>query len=117
MRYYENLFIVNPNYEQDRLSKLLDSVKNEIEKLNGKVLVTEDWGKRRLAYTINKHRYGNYVLFQYSTENSSVTKELEQWMKLNTAILSCMTVRLKKEPTLQKDEGAPKKDLNKSENK
>ncbi|HRD19371.1 MAG TPA: 30S ribosomal protein S6, partial [Candidatus Marinimicrobia bacterium] len=60
MRYYENLFIVNPNIEQEKFTQLIQTVKAEIERLDGNILNLEDWGKRRLAYPIQKHRYGSY---------------------------------------------------------
>ena len=99
MRYYENLFIINPNFEADKISALIESVKTEITKLKGKTISAEDLGKRRLAYPIDKQKYGNYILVTFETENTSLIKELESWMVLNPGILSCMTVRLKKAPT------------------
>ena len=98
MKYYENLFIVNPNYEHDRLTKVIDSVKAEIAKLKGNVFFLEGWGKKRLAYPVEKHNYGNYVLVQFETENSKLIRELEDWMKLAPEIMSCITVCLKKKP-------------------
>jgi len=109
VRYYENLFIVNPNYEHDKLSQIVEAVKAEITRLNGAVLYLEDWGKRRLAYPIEKHRYGNYILVQYETENSKLNKEVEAWMGLTAGILSCMTVQLEEKPVQKAEpEVAPK---------
>jgi len=98
VRYYENLFIVNPNYEHDKLSQIVEAVNAEITRLNGIVLYLEDWGKRRLAYPIEKHRYGNYILVQYETENSKLNNEIEAWMGLTAGILSCITVQLEEKP-------------------
>lgn len=99
MRYYENLFIVNPNLEHDKLNQLVDAVKGEITLLNGNVLNIEDWGKKRLAYAIEKHKYGNYVLVQYETADSKLNKELEAWMRLTAGILSSITVQLEEKPS------------------
>ena len=101
MRYYENLFIVNPNYEQEKSGELIDSVKSQISQLDGKVLSVEDLGKKRLAYPIEKQKYGNYVTVQFSTENGSLVSKLEQWMKLSPSILAYITIRLQKEPTVE----------------
>lgn len=98
MRYYECLFIVNPNVEQDRLTQLLDTVTKEINNLSGNILNVEDWGKRRLAYQIKKHKYGNYILVQFETENTKIVKELGDWMKLNQNILSHIIVVLDEKP-------------------
>jgi len=109
LKYYENLFIVNPNHEHDRLTKVIDSVKAEITRLKGSVFFLEDWGKKRLAYPIEKHNFGNYVLVQFETENSKLIRELEDWMKLTPEIMSCITVCLKKKPEVY----TSGKDLNK----
>lgn len=101
MRYYENLFIVHPNYEQEKLTHTIEAVKKEIASLNGNVLVLEDWGKRRLAYPIEKQKYGNYVLVQYESENSKINLELETWMKLRTEILAYQTIALAHKPEPQ----------------
>ncbi|MDO9547560.1 MAG: 30S ribosomal protein S6 [Candidatus Marinimicrobia bacterium] len=98
MRYYENLFIVHPNYEQEKLTHTIEAAKKEIANLNGTVLVIEEWGKRRLAYPIEKQKYGSYVLVQYESENQKINLELEAWMKLRTEILSYMTVALDSKP-------------------
>ncbi|HPC35810.1 MAG TPA: 30S ribosomal protein S6 [Candidatus Marinimicrobia bacterium] len=99
MRYYENLFIVNPNIEQEKFTQLIQTVKAEIERLSGNILNLEDWGKRRLAYPIQKHRYGSYVLVQFETENVELVKELESWFRLNQGILAFMTVGLDEKPS------------------
>jgi small subunit ribosomal protein S6 len=98
LRYYENLFIVNPNIEQEKFTQLIQTVKAEIERLDGNILNLEDWGKRRLAYPIQKHRYGSYVLAQFETENVELVKELESWLRLNQGILAFMTVALDEKP-------------------
>ena len=102
MRYYENLFIINSNYEAERVTQILNDVKEEIQKMGGNVLVMKDWGKRKLAYPIEKQRYGQYYLVQYETENTDLPKILERWMRLKTGILSCITVRLKEKPKAEK---------------
>jgi len=106
VRYYENLFIVHPNYEQEKLTNTIEAVKKEISNLNGNVLIVEEWGKRRLAYPIEKQKYGSYVLIQYETENAKINGELESWMKLKPEILSCITVALEEKPDLKTKENS-----------
>jgi len=98
VRYYENLFIVHPNYEQEKLTHSIEAVKKEIANLNGNVLVIEEWGKRRLAYPIEKQKYGSYVLIQYESENHKINLDLEAWMKLRTEILAYQTIALDNKP-------------------
>lgn len=98
MRYYENLFIVHPNHEQEKLNSIIESLKKEINEQQGNILAVEDWGKRRLAYSIEKQKYGTYVLIQYESENSKINREIESWMKLNQDILANITIALDKKP-------------------
>jgi len=101
LRYYENLFIIHPNYEQEKIDRILTEVKEEIQRQNGSVIVLKDWGKRKLAYPIDKQRYGQYYLVQYETDNTELPKALERWMRMKTGILSCITVRLKERPKVE----------------
>ncbi|HCK99806.1 MAG TPA: 30S ribosomal protein S6 [Candidatus Marinimicrobia bacterium] len=109
MRYYENLFIVHPNHEQEKLTNTIEDVKKEISNLKGNILELEDWGKRRLAYPIEKQKYGNYVLIQYESENSKINRELENWMKLRPEILSYLVTSLDKKPEVR-DESRSEQD-------
>ena len=65
MRYYESLYIVNPNYENERLDKEIDSVSKKATELGFKSLNHKPWGKKRLAYAIDGHKYGAYIIFQF----------------------------------------------------
>ena len=71
MRYYESLYIVNPNYENERLDKEIDSVSKKAIELGFKSLNHKPWGKKRLAYVIDGHKYGAYIIFQFETESVS----------------------------------------------
>ncbi len=101
LRYYETLFIVHPNYEQDRLNSVIKMVEGHISDIGGHVLAVDDWGKRRLAYPIEKQKSGNYVLMYFEAESSAVI-ELQTWLKLQAQILGQMIVKLDKKP-----EGVP----------
>ena len=55
MRYYESLYIVNPNFEQSRLDNAMKTVSEKISEYGFKVINHFEWGKKRLAYNINEH--------------------------------------------------------------
>ncbi len=99
MRYYENLFIVNPGLEGDSLKSLVDEYTSFITENGGRVYNVDEWGKRRLAYRIQKQKYGTYVLLEFGAEGSLV-RELEESQRLNDAVLNYLTVRLEAEPDL-----------------
>jgi len=101
VRYYEILFIIDPNYEQERYSKLLESVKKQLADLGGRILATDEWGKKRLSYLISGHKYGQYVLLTFETDTPDRINEFENWMKYADGILSYLTVRLDAKPELK----------------
>ncbi|MDZ7797892.1 MAG: 30S ribosomal protein S6 [Candidatus Marinimicrobia bacterium] len=106
MRYYEMLFIVHPNYEQDRLEAVIDTVKKEITGKGGKILKADNWGKRKLAYLINKQRYGSYVLMYFETEPARID-DISTWMEIQHQILHQMIIRLDEAPRLSENSENP----------
>ena len=96
---YELLYIIDTSLEDEPRKELITRFNTLIEQHAGKVENVEEWGKRRLAYPIQKHRYGSYVLAQFETENIELVKELESWLRLNQGILAFMTVALDEKPS------------------
>jgi len=93
VRYYEAIFIAQPNLEHDELSRLIDETRDMFEKRGGEILYKEVMGKKRLAYPIQKQRFGTYVLLQFQgdgTGNTRLNKDLE----LKENILAHMIVRI-----------------------
>ena len=101
MRYYESLYIVNPNYENERLDKEIDSVSKKATELGFKSLNHKPWGKKRLAYVIDGHKYGAYIIFQFETESVSNLSEFERYMVLNKSVLRNQTEIDKAESSLK----------------
>lgn len=106
MRYYEMLFIVHPNYELDRLDAVISSVQKEISSKGAKILKTDNWGKRKLSYLINKQRYGSYVLMYFEAEPAMI-QGLYEWMEIQSQILHQMVIRLEEKPELTEDSQNP----------
>ncbi len=109
MRYYENLFIVNPGYEGDSLQSIINEYTDFITENGGRIYNVDDWGKRRLAYRIAKQKYGSYVLVEFAADGSIIT-ELEESQRLNDAILSYLTVKLDSEPDMSEPRRKPTED-------
>ncbi|MFQ6611622.1 MAG: 30S ribosomal protein S6 [Fidelibacterota bacterium] len=106
MRYYESLYIVNPNFEQERLNDLMNEVAGKVTGYGFKIINHRVWGKKRLAYTIQKHKYGIFILLQFETENLARMADFERFMVLNKAILRNQTVRLESQPEVFDDSEA-----------
>ena len=98
MRYYESLYIVNPNYEQDRLDEVVQMVADKMGEYGLSVINHRVWGKKRLAYSIQKHKYGSFILLQYETELAENLDRFERFMVLQKPILRNQTVVLDARP-------------------
>lgn len=103
MRYYETLYIVNPNYEQERLTDVIETVAEEVKKNSVKIIDQIAWGKKRLAYRIQNHKYGTYILLKLESENPEFLIDFNMFMKLNKAIIRAQTIRLDEKPIPAKD--------------
>ena len=103
MRYYESLYIVNPNFEKSRLDKAMKTVSEKISEYGFKVINHFEWGKKRLAYNINEHKYGSYVLLHFETESVENLERFERFMVLQKSILRNQTVLLDKKPQAQSE--------------
>jgi len=98
MRYYELLYIVNPNLEDDKVNNIIDEIGNEINKSKVSIINHYLWGKKRLAYPIKNNKYGTYILLQFSAEKFDFLIEFERFLILNKSIIRHQLVRLDEEP-------------------
>lgn len=98
MRYYELLYIVNPNLEDNRVNTIIDEIGKEIDKYKVSIINHNIWEKKRLAYPINKNKYGIYLLLQFSAEKFDFLKDFERFLILNKSVIRHQLVRLEKEP-------------------
>ena len=104
MRYYESLYIVNPNYEQDRLDEVVQMVADKMGEYGFSIINHRVWGKKRLAYSIQKHKYGSFILLQYETELAENLDHFERFMVLQKPILRNQTVVLEARPEVHVEE-------------
>ena len=98
MRYYETMYIVNPSFETERLNKIIETLNEEFEKKKVKVINHYVWGKKRLAYPIQDHIYGNYIIIHFESEEQKFLINFGMFLKLNESVIRYQTVRLDKQP-------------------
>ena len=98
MRYYETIYIVDPNLENTILEKTMTEIGRELEKTKAKIINHRDWGKKRLAYQVDNHKYGSFILLQFEIKDLSKMNDFNSWLKLNSLVLRHMTVSLDKKP-------------------
>ena len=101
MNYYETLYIVHPALESGRLKDIILSIQKMIESKDIKILSTDVWGKKKLAYLIDKQQYGSYVLVQLHSDGSNINK-INSELEHNPDVLSYLTSRIE-ESNLMKD--------------
>lgn len=91
MRNYELMYIIRPDVDQETVQAVVEKFQGII--VNGGEIVKHDiMGKRRLAYEINKHREGTYVLVNF-TATSDVVNELDRVLKISDEIIRHIVVR------------------------
>jgi len=100
MNYYETLYIVHPSLESGRLKDIILGVEESLKKIGGSPLAMELWGKRKLAYFIDKQKYGTYVLLHYNGEGKC-TGEFAVELEQNPNILAYLTTSIEKENVLE----------------
>ena len=91
MTKYETTFILEPGLDENRVNEEIERVSQWIRDLGGEVLEVQRWGKRRLAYEINKKRDGIYTLILHQSPGP-VIKEVERRMSLNEAYMRVLSV-------------------------
>ena len=92
MRQYELMIILDPDLEERTISPSLDKFLSVITKDGGTVDKIDLWGKRRLAYDINKKPEGIYAVVNFTAE-SATAKELDRQLGLNESILRTKLLR------------------------
>ena len=92
MRAYELMVILDPNLEERTVQPSLDTYLNVVRNDGGSVDNVDIWGRRRLAYEIDKFAEGIYAVVSLQAEPSTV-KELDRQLTLNESVLRTKVVR------------------------
>ena len=93
MPLYEHVFIARQDLAQAQVDALAQTATDIIEANGGKVVKTETWGLRSLAYRIAKNRKGHYVMLDFDAPAAAVA-ELERQTQINEDVIRYMTVRV-----------------------
>ncbi|HKM25429.1 30S ribosomal protein S6 [Corynebacterium sp.] len=92
MRHYEIMIILDPTQDERTVAPSLDKYLENVRKDNGKVEKVDVWGKRRLAYPINKKEEGVYAVINLECESATVL-ELDRVLNLNDSVLRTKVLR------------------------
>ena len=92
-RIYEELFIVKPDTAEEETDQFVETLRTQLTTAGATVDKVDKWGKRRLAYRVDKYREGSYVLFQF-TGGPEIVSELERRLRVSDVVLKFLTVRI-----------------------
>ncbi len=91
MRHYEVVFLVHPD-QSEQVPAMIERYRSGIESKGGAIHRLEDWGRRQLAYPINKIHKAHYVLMNIECDGDALS-ELESAFRFNDAVLRNLIIR------------------------
>ena len=97
MRHYEIVFIVHPD-QSEQVPAMIDRYKATLAAAGGKIHRMEDWGRRQMAYMIDKLAKAHYVCMNIECDQKTLD-ELEHAFKFNDAVLRHLIIKTKKAET------------------
>jgi len=92
---YESTIIINAALEDDQIEALVTKVKDFIENHGGTMIDLDRWGRRRLAYQINKSKVGYYAVYRF-TAPTELIAQLERLYRLDEQVIRFLTIQLNK---------------------
>lgn len=92
MRTYELMFISSPNTTDEDISKITSQIEHAVTDRGGKVVKVEPWGRRKLAYRIDKFDEGIYTLVHIEGNGHEIA-EVERRLRVNDSIIRYMSIR------------------------
>ncbi|HMU42668.1 MAG TPA: 30S ribosomal protein S6 [Ignavibacteriaceae bacterium] len=93
---YESAVLINAALDDEQIDQILSKIKDNITNNGGEVLEIDNWGRKRLAYTVKKNKIGYYAIFRFIAQPNIVAK-LERLYTLDENILRFLTISLTKE--------------------
>lgn len=100
---YETVCIVKPDVAEDVIKGIVQKATSAIETGGGQVTRLDEWGRKRLAYPIQKKNDGYYFVLYYSS-SPDASKEVGRLLKLNEDVLRYQTIKVIEQPQEEKTE-------------
>ena len=108
MNYYEKIVILDPNLDDNAVEETAQRIRDVILKQGGEIFKSENWGRRRLAYQLNKHQKGTYLFLVFKCPPATIL-ELEKLCKVIDPIIKFMVVKLTHKKQIEAATAAPAK--------
>ena len=120
MRYYETLYLIRPDLDPETYKSVVEKYNKIIEENKGIITKVEEWGKKELAYEVEKFKDGFYVLVRFCGD-ADLPEKLQRDFRLDERVLKFIVIKLKDRVNPEElkqdisDEDAKKKEV-KAEN-
>jgi small subunit ribosomal protein S6 len=95
-RTYELVYVVSPDATDEQVADLHTQVDAIVQRMGGQIEKTDNWGRRKLAYEIGRHKEGTYVL-EVIKGNGDLMKEIDRRLRVNDLVIRHLTVRVDEE--------------------
>ena len=105
MRRYELMLVFNPDAPDDRIAAIIDRTTRQITADGGQIVKVAPWGRRRLAYAIDRHREGAYHIVVFESPTTTIA-ELERGLLITEEVLRHLVVRQERPARALRDSGA-----------
>ncbi|MBI72425.1 MAG: 30S ribosomal protein S6 [Candidatus Marinimicrobia bacterium] len=117
MGIYETTYILHPALQEGRLNDIVNTIEKKAVSLGAEILYSDNWGRKKLAYYIDKEKYGTYIFFQYKLSDLNNLKELSGEFEHNPNILRYLNIKIAEQDIMKakiKESGNSEKDENSS---
>ena len=105
MRRYELMLVFSPEAPDDRISAIIDRTTRQITADGGQIIKVAPWGRRRLAYAIDRHREGAYHIVVFEAPTTAIA-ELERGLLITEEVLRHLVVRQERPARAMRDAGS-----------
>lgn len=95
-RKYELVYVVSPDATEEQLADLQSQVEAIVSRMDGQVEQVDNWGRRKLAYEIGRHKEGTYVLLTLNG-SGELMKEIDRRLKVFDIVIRHLVVRIDEE--------------------
>ena len=97
MSKYEIAVVVSARLEDDERAAVIEKVKDLVQRFGGSVTDVDDWGKKKLAYEIQKMDEAFYYFVHFESDNADCPNELEMQLRIMDGVIRYLVVRLDEE--------------------
>ena len=94
MNHYETVFIMNPVLSEEQMRETVQKFKKLLKDSKAKIVAEENWGLKKMAYSIQKKKTGFYYLIEFTTDNIELNNKLEVAYKREERVMRWITVNL-----------------------